>query len=68
MKNRQQRVRQLLEVVISASCEAKYLGIEGAITPEIEQTLDQAAKDLKAHVIESRQSQRTNWLKAFGIR
>jgi hypothetical protein len=68
MKNRQQRVKQLLEVVISASCEAKYLGIEGAIRPEIERTLDQAAKDIKTHVAESRQPQRTNWLKAFGIR
>ena len=68
MKNRNQRVRELMEVIISASCEAKYLSIEGYIRPEIERTLDQAAKDLKTHVTEARQPQRTNWLKVFGVR
>lgn len=68
MKSRNQRVKQLLEVVISASCEAKYLGIEGAIRPEIEQLLDQAAKDIRTRLVETRQPQHTNWLKVFGIR
>lgn len=68
MKNRNQRVRELMEVIISASCEAKCLTVEGAIAPEIETMLDQAAKDLKSHVIESRRPQHTNWLKVFGIR
>ena len=68
MKNRNQRVRELMEVIIAASCEAKCLTIEGAIAPEIETMLDQAAKDLKSHVIESRRPQHTNWLKVFGIR
>lgn len=68
MKNRNQRVRELMEVIIAASCESKCLTIEGAIAPEIETMLDQAAKDLKTHVIESRRPQHTNWLKVFGIR
>lgn len=68
MKNRNQRVRELMEVIISASCEAKCLTIEGAISPEIETMLDQAAKDLKTHVSEARQPQHTNWLKVFGVR
>lgn len=68
MKNRNQRVRELMEVIISASCEAKCLTIEGVIAPEIENMLDKAAKDLKAHVVEARQPQRTNWLKVFGVR
>ncbi len=68
MKNRNQRVRELMEVIIAASCEAKCLTIEGAIAPDIETMLDQAAKDLKTHVIESRRPQHTNWLKVFGIR
>lgn len=67
MKNRNQRVRQLLEVLISASCEAKYLGIEGAIRPEIERTIDQAAKDVRTHISTSSQQERTSWLKLFGI-
>ena len=65
MRNRNQRVRELMEVIIAASCEAKCLGIEGAIRPEIESTLDQAARDIKTHVAELRQPQYTNWLKVF---
>lgn len=66
MKNRNQRVRQLLEALISASCEAKYLGIEGAIRPEIERTIDQAAKDVRTHISNSVQQERSSWLKLFG--
>lgn len=68
MKDRNRRVRELMEVIISASCEAKCLAIEGYIRPEIERTLDEAAKDLKTHVAPPRQPQRINLLKAFGIR
>ena len=68
MKNRNQRVRELLEVIISASCEAKYLSIEGHIRPEIERTLDQAAKDLKTHVAVTKETQSPSWLKVFGVR
>jgi hypothetical protein len=68
MKNRNQRVRELMEVIIAASCEAKCLAIEGAIRPEIERTLDQAAKDLKTHVAVTKETQTPLWLKAFGIR
>jgi len=68
MKNRNQRVRELMEVIIAASCEAKCLAIEGFIRPEIERTLDQAAKDLKTHVAVTKETQTPLWLKAFGIR
>jgi len=68
MKNRNQRVRELMEVIISASCEAKCLTIEGAIAPEIETMLDQAAKDLKAHVAVTKETQTPLWLKALGVR
>lgn len=68
MKNRNQRVRELMEIVIAASCEAKCLAIEGAIRPEIERTLDLAAKDLKSHVAVTKETQTPLWLKAFGIR
>jgi hypothetical protein len=65
MRNRNQRVRELMEVIIAASCEAKCLTIEGHIGPEIERTLDLAAIDIKTHVTEVRQPQYTNWLKVF---
>lgn len=68
MKDRNRRVRELMEVIISASCEAKCLTIEGIIAPEVEQMLDQAANQLKTQIVETRQPQRTNLLKAFGIR
>lgn len=68
MKNRNQRVRELMEVIIAASCEAKCLTIEGAIAPEIETMLDQAAKDLKTHVIVTKETQTPLWLKALGVR
>lgn len=68
MKNRNQRVRELMEVIISASCEAKCLTIEGVIAPEIETMLDQAAKDLKTHVAVTKETQSASWLKVFGVR
>ena len=63
MKDRNRRVRELMEVIISAC-----LTIEGVIAPEVEHMLDQAAHQLKTQIIETRQPQRTNLLKAFGIR
>ena len=70
MNNHDKRAQDLLELVIAASCEAKYLRFHGRINSRIEMELDDAAGLLKVDTanIAQEQKDKPSFLKKFGFR
>jgi hypothetical protein len=66
MRTKEQRIAELMEIIISASCEAKHLHLHGAIGGDIETLLDDAAKALKPCVPNRKPS--TGWMAKVGIK
>ena len=69
MKNRNLRTQELLELVIAASCEAKYLRIKHGLSPKVEVALDDAAGLLRVATadIEQEQTSKPSLLKKWGF-
>ena len=70
MTNHDKRAQELLELIIAASCEAKYLRFHGRINSRIEMELDDAAGLLRVDTasIELKQKEKPSFLKKLGLR
>jgi hypothetical protein len=70
MTNHDKRAQELLELIIAASCEAKYLRFHGRINSRIEMELDDAAGLLRADTasIEQQRKEKPSFLKKLGFR
>jgi hypothetical protein len=70
MNNHDKRAQDLLELIIAASCEAKYLRFHGRINSRIEMELDDAAGLLKVDTanIAKEQKDKPSFLQKFGFR
>jgi hypothetical protein len=70
MKNQDRRAQELLELIIAASCEAKYLRIKHGLNVKVEQALDDAAGLLRVMTtdIEKEAQARPSVFKKLGLR
>jgi hypothetical protein len=70
MNKHDKRAQDLLELIIAASCEAKYLRFHGRINSRIEMELDDAAGLLKVDTasIAQEHKDKPSFLKKFGFR
>jgi hypothetical protein len=70
MKNHDKRAQELLDLVIAASCEAKYLRIKHGLNVKVEQALDDAAGLLRVMTadIEKEEQARPSVFRKLGLR
>ena len=70
MNKHDKRAQDLLELIIAASCEAKYLRFHGRINSRIEMELDDAAGLLKVDTanIAQEHKDKPSFLRKLGLR